>query len=115
MPGHVVSGYVNQNTPGDLIFDKNDTLVSIQTQFTHAYVYRCNAKAASCTNIATFDLQGGSLYGALNPSNTNIQVTDYVRVRSTSTRIPRLYTSTVTATALCRTTAFRASFRRADA
>ncbi|MGB8518934.1 MAG: hypothetical protein WCD38_02075 [Candidatus Tumulicola sp.] len=77
MPGHVVSGYVNQNTPGDLIFDKNDTLVSIQTLFTHAYIYRCSAKTASCSNIATFNLHGGSLYGALNPSNTNIQVTDY--------------------------------------
>ena len=77
MPARVVSGYVNQNTPGDLIFDRNDTLVSIQTLFTHAYVYRCNAKTASCTNTATHDLHGGSLYGSLNARNTNLQISDY--------------------------------------
>jgi hypothetical protein len=32
MPGHAVSGYVNQNTPGGLIFDERDNLISIQTR-----------------------------------------------------------------------------------
>lgn len=77
MPGHIVSGYVNQSTPGDLIFDNHDTLVSIQTRFTHLYVYHCNASTASCTNVKTVSLHGGSLYGALNSRNTNIQITDY--------------------------------------
>ena len=77
MPGRVASGYVNANTPGDLIFDKNDTLVSVQTRFTHAYVYHCNAATAACTNSATFSLHGGSLFGALNARNTNVQISDY--------------------------------------
>jgi hypothetical protein len=77
MPGRVASGYANANTPGDLIFDKSDTLVSIQTRFAHAYVYHCNAATAACTNTATFTLHGGSLFGALNARNTNVQITDY--------------------------------------
>jgi hypothetical protein len=77
MPGHSVSGYVNQNTPGGLIFDKHDNLVSIQTRFFHAYAYRCDAASASCTNTGTFTLHAASLFGALNARNTNIQVTDY--------------------------------------
>ncbi|HVR45584.1 MAG TPA: hypothetical protein VMT95_02900 [Candidatus Binatia bacterium] len=77
MPGHSVSGYVNQNTPGGLIFDKHDNLVSIQTRFFHAYAYRCDAAAASCTNTGTFTLHAASLFGAFNARNTDIQVTDY--------------------------------------
>jgi hypothetical protein len=77
MPGRVASGYVNANTPGDLIFDKNDTLVSIQTRFSHAYVYHCNAATAACTNAAIFTLHGTSLFGALDARNTNVQITDY--------------------------------------
>jgi hypothetical protein len=78
MPGRVVSGYVNQNTPGDLMFDRNGTLVSLQTRFSHVYTYRCNAATAACTNTGTFDLRAGSLFGALNRRNTNFQVSDYV-------------------------------------
>lgn len=77
MPGHAVTGYVNQSTPGDLIFDQAGTLVSVQTQFTHAYFYRCSAAKASCANFKTVSLHGGSLYGALNAKNTDMQVTDY--------------------------------------
>ena len=77
MPGHPVSGYVNQNTPGGLLFDDRDNLVSIQTRFGHAYTYRCSAAAASCTNTATFTLHAASLFGALNARNTDIQLTDY--------------------------------------
>lgn len=77
MPGHSVSGYVNQNTPGGLIFDKHDNLISVQTRFFHAYTYRCDAASASCTNTATFTLHAASQFGALNAKNTNIQVTDY--------------------------------------
>jgi hypothetical protein len=77
MPGHIVSGYVNANTPGDLIFDKNDTLVSIQTLFTHAYVYACNAAKARCANMRIVNLKSRSLFGSLNKRNTNIQITDY--------------------------------------
>jgi hypothetical protein len=77
MPGHPVSGYVNQNTPGGLIFDKHDNLISIQTRFVHAYPYRCDAAAASCTNTGIFTLHAASLFGALNAKNTDIQLTDY--------------------------------------
>ncbi|HEY6325815.1 MAG TPA: hypothetical protein VIW73_04775 [Candidatus Cybelea sp.] len=77
MPGHAVSGYVNQNTPGGLIFDNHDNLVSIQTRFFHAYAYRCDAAASACTSTGTFTLHAASLFGALNAQNTDIQVTDY--------------------------------------
>ncbi len=77
MPGHPVSGYANQNTPGDLLFDRHDRLVSVQTLFSHVYTYRCDASKAACANTGIFALKGGSLFGALNAKNTNLQVTDY--------------------------------------
>jgi hypothetical protein len=77
MPGHVVTGYANQNTPGGLAFDRRDALVSVQTLFAHVYTYRCNASKAACINTGVFALQGGSLFGAFNAKNTNFQVTDY--------------------------------------
>ncbi len=77
MPGHPVGGYVNQNTPGDLFFDRHDKLVSVQTLFNHVYTYRCDASKAACSNTGIFALKGGSLFGALNAKNTNVQVTDY--------------------------------------
>lgn len=77
MPGRLVTGYINENTPGALEFDNRDRLVSIQTLFFHAYRYRCSASRAACTNVGIFNLQAGSLFGALNARNTNIQVTDY--------------------------------------
>lgn len=77
MPGQVVSGYVNQNTPGSLLFDNKGTLLSVQTRFIHLYEYRCDAAKASCSNTQTFTLQGGSLFGALNAKNTDFQATDY--------------------------------------
>jgi hypothetical protein len=77
MPGKPVSGYVNQNTPGDIQFDKHDTLVSLQSLFTHVYIYHCDVAAATCTNTKTISLHGGSLFGALNAKNTNFQATDY--------------------------------------
>ena len=54
MPGHVVSGHVNQNTPGGLLFDAHDNLISVQTRFFHVYIYQCNAASANCTNTGTF-------------------------------------------------------------
>jgi hypothetical protein len=77
MPGRVVTGYVNQNTPGGLSFDKDNTLVSIQSRFLNVYVYRCQAATASCTNTQTFTLKAASVFGALNAKNTNYQATDY--------------------------------------
>jgi hypothetical protein len=77
MPGRVVSGYVNQNTPGGLTFDQHDTLVSIQSRFNHVYVYRCDAASASCVNTKTVSLQAASIFGALNAKNTDYQATDY--------------------------------------
>lgn len=77
MPGRVVTGYVNQNTPGGLLFDRQDRLISVQTLFTHVYTYRCSAAKATCRNTAIFSLQAASLFGALNARNTNFQATDY--------------------------------------
>ena len=77
MPGKPVSGYVNQSTPGDLTFDKKGTLLSLQTLFPHVFIYRCSAATASCTNTKTVTLHAGSLFGALNASNTDYQATDY--------------------------------------
>jgi hypothetical protein len=77
MPGKPVSGYVNQNTPGDLAFDRSGTLISLQTLFPYVFLYQCNAAAATCTNTKTVTLHSGSLYGALNASNTDYQATDY--------------------------------------
>jgi hypothetical protein len=77
MPGHVVTGYVNQNTPGDLIFDKSGTLLSLQSLFDHVYIYRCDAATATCTNTRTVKLKYGSLFGALNAKNTVFQAADY--------------------------------------
>ena len=77
MPGRIVRGYVNQNTPGGLLFDRRDRLISVQTLFAHVYAYRCDASTARCRNTGTFGLQGGSLFGALNARNSNFQATDY--------------------------------------
>jgi hypothetical protein len=77
MPAHVASGYVNQNTPGDLSFDKRGTLVSLQSLFTHVYLYKCDATTASCTNTRIVQLKGGSLFGALDAKNTIFAATDY--------------------------------------
>lgn len=77
MPGRVVTGYVNQNTPGALSFDKHNTLVSLQSRFLNVYVYRCDAGAAACTNTQTFSLRAASIAGALNAKETDYQVTDY--------------------------------------
>jgi len=77
MPGHPVSGYVNQNTPGGLLFDSHDNLISVQTRFLHVYTYRCDAATAACNNTGTFTLQAASLFGALNAKNAQLEVTDY--------------------------------------
>jgi hypothetical protein len=77
MPGKPVSGYVNQNTPGDLEFDQQGTLVAHQTLFAHVYLYQCDAATATCTNTKTITLRTSALYGALNASNTDYEVTEY--------------------------------------
>lgn len=77
MPGRVVSGYVNPNTPGGLIFDLHDNLISIETIFPDAFLYSCNAATASCINTSTIALHAGSAFGSLNAKNTDIQITDY--------------------------------------
>lgn len=75
--GEIMSGYVNQNTPGDLMFDKRGRLVSLQTRFTHVYIYDCDAYEAYCFKPKVKNLQAASLFGSLNASNTEFQVTDY--------------------------------------
>lgn len=77
MPGRVVNGYVNANTPGDLSFDVHDNLISIQSRFTHVYVYECAAGVANCINTGTFALKAASVFGSLNAKSTDYQVTDY--------------------------------------
>jgi len=77
MPGRVLSGYVNPNTPGALIFDRHDNLISVETIFPDAFLYSCNAATASCINTNTIQLHAGSAFGSLNAKNTDIQITDY--------------------------------------
>ncbi len=77
MPGRVVKGYVNENTPGGLSFDIHDNLVSIQSRFNHVYVYECAAGVANCINTGTFALKAASVFGSLDAKSTNYQVTDY--------------------------------------
>jgi hypothetical protein len=77
MPGKPVSGYVNQNTPGDLAFDQHATLISLRTLFPDVYLYRCVAATATCTNTKLIRLHSGSVFGAINASNTDYQVTEY--------------------------------------
>ena len=75
--GEIVSGYVNQNTPGDLMFDKRGRLVSLQTRFTNVYIYQCDASEAICFKPKIRKLRAASLFGSLNAANTDLQVTDY--------------------------------------
>ena len=77
MPGKRVKGYVNPNTPGDLEFDAAGRLLSLQTLFTHLYVYHCVASAATCKNTRIVNLHGGTLFGTLNAKNTDYQAADY--------------------------------------
>lgn len=77
MPGKPVSGYVNTNTPGDLSFDNTGNLISVQTLFAHVFVYRCSETKATCTNTRTVTLRSGALFGSLNASNRDFQVSDY--------------------------------------
>ncbi len=77
MPGRVVSGYVNPNAPGGLIFDRHDSLISVETIFPFAFLYSCNAGTASCINTNTIQLHAGSAFGSLNARTTDIQITDY--------------------------------------
>jgi hypothetical protein len=73
----IMNGYANQNTPGDLMFDDRGELVSLQTRFTHVYVYNCDVYEAICFKPKTHTLQASSLFGSLNAANTDLQVTDY--------------------------------------
>lgn len=75
--GQIMSGYVNQNTPGDLMFDKRGRLVSLQTRFTHLYIYSCDPDEATCFKPRTVSLNAASLFGSLNAAGTELQVTDY--------------------------------------
>jgi hypothetical protein len=77
MPGHVVSGFINPNSPGALLFDRDDNLLSVESPFPFVFLYSCNAQTASCTNTGTIQLQGASNAGSLNAKNTDIQITDY--------------------------------------
>jgi hypothetical protein len=76
MPGKVVNGFVNSTTPGALLFDKQDRLVSIVSHFSFLFTYACDANSASCSNTGEIILQGASDFGALNRRNDEIQVTD---------------------------------------
>jgi len=77
MPGHVVSGFVNPNAPGALLFDRQGTLLSIETIFPFVFLYSCDAQSASCSNSGSIQLHAASDFGALNAKNTAIQITDY--------------------------------------
>lgn len=73
----IMSGYVNQNTPGDLMFDNRGRLVSLETQRFKVYVYQCDVYEAICFKPKTHRLKARSLFGSLNAANTNFQATDY--------------------------------------
>jgi hypothetical protein len=73
----VMNGYVNRNTPGDLMFDKRGRLVSLQTGFFKVYVYKCDVYEATCFKPKAFRLKAASLFGSLNAANTDFQATDY--------------------------------------
>ena len=75
--GQIMSGYVNQNTPGDLMFDRRGRLVSVQTRFLNIYIYQCDPYEAICFKPKTVKLKAASLFGSLNAANTDFQVTDY--------------------------------------
>jgi hypothetical protein len=77
MPGHVITGYANPNTPGDLEFDNAGKLVSLQTEFAKVYIYSCDAAEASCKHTRTAALKASALFGALNAKNTDFEATDY--------------------------------------
>jgi hypothetical protein len=77
MPGHRVSGYSNALSPGDIVFDKHDTLISVEAPFATVTTFRCSARAALCAKAGAFPLRGGSNFGALNDANTDFQVADY--------------------------------------
>jgi hypothetical protein len=77
MPGHVVSGYSNTLSPGDIVFDKNDTLISIEAPFSTLTTFQCHARSAACAQTGSFPLHGASNFGALNAVNTDFQVADY--------------------------------------
>lgn len=77
MPGRVVGGYINPNAPGGLIFDRHDSLISVETIFPNAFLYSCNAATANCINTGIIRLHAGSAFGSLNAKNTGIQITDY--------------------------------------
>ncbi|MBV8066967.1 MAG: hypothetical protein JO113_03240, partial [Candidatus Eremiobacteraeota bacterium] len=51
--------------------------ISLQTLFSHVYLYQCDAATAECNNTKTITLHSGSLYGSLNATNTDYQATDY--------------------------------------
>ena len=59
-------------------FDKRGNLISLQSLFSHVYLYRCNASTASCTNTRVVNLKDSSgSFGSLNAKNTDYQVTGY--------------------------------------
>lgn len=76
MPGHVVSGYIESGTPGDIMFDNADDLVTVDTFFSKAYRFECQLAYFSCTQLVSIDLHGRSNFGALNGTNSDIQVSD---------------------------------------
>jgi hypothetical protein len=71
-----MNGYVNRNTPGDLMFDKRGRLVSLQTGFFRVYVYKCDVYEATCFKPKTFRLKAASLFGSLSAANTDFQATN---------------------------------------
>ncbi|HEY5095133.1 MAG TPA: hypothetical protein VII69_08475 [Candidatus Eremiobacteraceae bacterium] len=76
MPGRVVSGYVDTLSPGDILFDKNNVLISVASPFATVTTFNCKANSASCAKTGSFPLRSASNFGALNAANTDFQVAD---------------------------------------
>jgi len=77
MPGHVVSGYIESDTPGDIMFDNTGDLVTVDSHFGQAYRFKCQLVYFACTQLVKINLHGASNFGALNGANSDIQVTDF--------------------------------------
>ena len=77
MPGHVVTGYIESPSPGDIMFDNAGYLVTIDSHFGQAYRFKCQLGYFACTQLMKIDLHGASNFGALNGIDSDIQVTDF--------------------------------------
>lgn len=78
MPGHKVVGYVH-DSPGYIMFDNSNNLVDVQDLSNEMYRFKCQLVYFQCIQLFRVTLHGGSIAGALDGINSDIQVTDFER------------------------------------